>query len=72
MFYEHKFVTNYLLLSKISHKLYQFNNISITITSFYLHNYGQLGDFILLGGSLASLKQSFVQLRHMIATITDT
>ena len=72
MFYEYKFVTDYSLLSKISQKMYQFNNISLTITSFYLHNYGKLDDFILLGGSLASLKQSIVQLRQMIATITDT
>ena len=71
MFYEYKFVTDYSLSSKISQKMYQFNNISLTITSFYLHNYG-IYDFILVGGSLASLKQSIVQLRHMIATITDT
>ena len=52
--------------------MYQFNHLSLTITSFYLRNYGQLGDFILVGGLLASFKQNFVQLRHMIATITDT
>ena len=51
--------------------MYQFNRSSLKITSYCLHNYGQLGDLIILGGSLTSLKQNSVQLYRMIATITD-
>ena len=33
--------------------------ISLTITSYYLHNYEQLGDLILVGGLLTSLEKKF-------------
>ena len=68
---EHKLVTNYLLSSKISHKMHQFNHSTSTITSYYLQNYEQLGDLIHVGGSLTSLRKSLVQLLRMIATIAD-
>ena len=61
-----------LLLSKISHFMYQFIQSNLTIISYHLHNYKLFGDRILVGGLLTSLEQNLVHPLHMIATITDT
>ena len=50
----------------------QVNRSILTITSYNLHNYEQLGNRILVGGPLTPLEQNLVQLRQMIATIKDT
>ena len=50
--------------------MYQFNHINLSICSYYLHKYGQLGDLILEERSLTSLKQSLVKLRRLIAATT--
>ena len=52
--------------------MYQINHSILTFTFYYLHNHKQLGGLILVGGALTSLEQNLVELRHMIATITDT